>query len=176
MKKFLIYLGLLGLLVYPVTAVADTINTETVVEWQKSCQTGDNHATRSLRPGQFACFEPLAKSGGLDSDATDNSPMLSTTNCENIDMLFWDDMLGTPADGNELTVYSCATPTDASGDAPNESNWSSTGICWIITGTPMDGVSGNTEAVYGGAAEWIYADPTGTWTGDMGRVIVRCNP
>ena len=177
----LLGLGLLGLLVLLVSSpiLSDVINTEASVGWQKSCQTGDRHEVTHVPPGTFVCFDPLAKLGGLDADNTDNSPMISVTQCENIDILFFDDIVGSPADANTALAYTCGNPTDPDGNGPNTAAFTAaevTGICNIIENVTLDGVEAtDTEAIYGVAAEWIFVDPTGTWTGDMGRIIVRCN-
>ena len=190
MKNLTLFgLGLLGLLSILIASpsLSATINTEISVGWQDGCQPPTNLNRPAPAPpghaslGTFTCFEPLAKAGGLDGDATDNSPMLSVSQCENIDVLSYDDMLGDPTDANTFTVYSCGNPTNPAGNGPNEAGFDANdilGICWVMEGADgvLDSDPASNEAIYGIAAEWMYVDPTGTHTGDMGRIIVRCNP
>jgi len=164
----LLWVGLLGLLSYPLTALAD-------VTWQKGCQTGAHFAVQNVTPSGMVCNNPTANA------LTANSNMLYVGACENIDLLFFPDLDGTNDDTDTLIVWSCPSqaPTDATGDNHQSLTWDPTNICWSVEDTLTTPLTGdpntNLEAIYGFAAEWIYVDPGATVT-DIPRVIVRCNP
>jgi hypothetical protein len=132
--------------------------------WQKGCQSFSN--VSSLQPGSFACNDLVA-------DA--ETPMLSVSGCENIDVLYFKDLDAGGAGNTTINVYSCGSPTDGNGAGPTDAGWDGTGVCWIIENETLDGnpVSSD-EAIYGAAAEWIYINPA-IWDSATPRVIVRCN-
>lgn len=76
----LILLGL-GALAAPLPALAVPAQTGT---WLKGCQTGQT--SKSLKGGQWACYTPAA---GADDESA--SPILDTTQCENVDIWMADD-------------------------------------------------------------------------------------
>jgi len=105
-----------------------------------------------------------------------NSPMLNVSQCENIDILYWLDVDDGGASANTMRVYACSAATDASGAAPTASGFDPTGFCWIIENTTLDGdPATNTEAIYGAAAIWIYADVV-SFVAVTPLLAVSCNP
>jgi hypothetical protein len=162
MNRFLAaLLGLAGMVVLASSASASQL-------WQKSCQSGANNATNNVNRGGFVCN---------DSVANTNSEMLFTGDCENIDILFAQDLSQAGASTSTANIYSCMSPTDASGDGPTDAGWSAADTCWIMENITLDGISStNTEAIYGSAAVWIYSDTVIYGAADTPRVIVRCNP
>ena len=157
MKRFILLIGLVGLF----TAGGAAGN-----PWYKGCD-DDNPVATSVTPGGFVCTTP---------DADEESPMLSVTQCDNFDVLFFADIDDAGADANTINVYSCGNPTDGSGVGPTAAGWNPVGVCWILENLTLDGVAAtNTEAIYGAAGEWIYVN-TVAFVDDTPRVIIRCNP
>jgi len=147
-RSALILMGL-GALVAPFPAGA--------ANWLKSGQSPGS-ATQSLFVGSWASNAPTAE--------TDDSGILGVSNCENVDVLFFDDSDGDgTASGINGVVRSCPS---ASADAQG---------CWAVENLTLDGdPATNTEAIYGFAANWIYIDYGGAETDDASTlVIVRCN-
>lgn len=108
--------------------------------------------------------------------ADENSPMLNVSQCENIDIFFFEDMDDGGASKNEMKVYSCGAAVDGSGVGPTNAGFNPAGVCWVIENVTLDGdESTNTEAIYGAAAVWIYADVS-TWVAVTPLLIVHCNP
>lgn len=91
---------LLGaLLVAPYSAFAATEG-----DWLKSCQAGA--VTGNLQPGGYACYTPVTNSS--------DSPVLSTSDCENVDVLTFADADGDASDCDVLfNIEIC--PVDAAG-------------------------------------------------------------
>ena len=158
----LIGLGLLGLLLYPLTA-------HTAQTWQKSCQAGTAFAVTSVAPGGFVCN---------DSVANTNSAMLDVSACREFEVLFSQDLSQAGASTSTVNVYACTSPTDASGDNPTvAATWSAADTCFILENITLDGiVATNTEAIYGAAGTWIYSNTVIYGAADTPRTIVRCNP
>jgi len=110
------------------------------------------------------------------SSAGENSPMLNVSQCENIDILFYEDMDDGGGSANTVKVYSCGAAEDGSGVGPTNAGFNPAGFCWAIENTTLDGnETTNTEAIYGAAAEWIYADII-AWVDVTPLLVVRCNP
>lgn len=157
MNRTALFLGLLGVLVAP---VANSAN------WLKNCQTTSSAAAQSLSPGGFACNIPTT--------ATDNSSgYLDVSACENIDILYWDDVDGdTTVGGGTGIMRSCPnTGLSTANGGVGES------ACWAIENLTLDGNPGtNTEAIYGVAANWVFWEQTAYATPtEPIRVMVRCN-
>lgn len=138
----------------------------TASDWLKNCQTTASANAQSLTPGQFACYIPAS--------ATDNSDgMLGVSSCENIDLLWYDDVDGdTTAAGATAVIDSCpdsglSTANGGAGEA----------ACWAIENLTLDGnPATNTEAIYGVAANWIFVEMVAYATvTEPARLIVRCN-
>ena len=91
MQRPALILGLVGALVAPVVVFAVPAQ---VANWSRACQTGST--TKNLEGGSFACYTP-AVGASLESA----SPILDTSDCENIDVFLWDDFDG---DGTSCTV------------------------------------------------------------------------
>jgi hypothetical protein len=103
--------------------------------------------------------------------------MLYVGDCENIDVIFAQDLSQAGASTSTVNIYSCNSPTDASADGPTDAGWSAADTCFILENVLLDGiVATNTEAIYGAAATWIYADTVTFGAADTPRTIVRCNP
>ena len=135
-------------------------------DWLKNCQTTSAANAQTLQPGSFACTIPTS--------ATDNSDgYLDVSACENIDILYWDDVDGdTTAGGGTGIMRSCPTTglsTAAAGVGES--------ACWAIENLTLDGnPATNTEAIYGVAANWIFWEQTAyATTTEPIRVMVRCN-
>ena len=110
MKNLTLWVGLLGLLLFPLTAQA-------AQTWQKSCQGGAWNATTSASRGKWVCN---------DSVANTNSNMLYVGDCENFDVTFASDLGQSAGAGTTVNIYSCMSPTDATGDGPTDAGWLST--------------------------------------------------
>jgi hypothetical protein len=102
--------------------------------------------------------------------------MLDVSACENYDVLFAQDLSQAGASTSTANVYVCNSPTDASGDDPTDTNWSSSDTCWILENVLLDGVpTTNTEAIYGASSIWIYSDTVTYGAADTPRIIIKCN-
>lgn len=158
MNRLALTLGLVG-------ALAALAGPAHAADWLKGCQGAGQH-NLSLQPGSSACLIPTS--------ATDDSGILAVSGCENIDILYWDDVDGDGvAGGGTVQARSCPmsgallTASDAVQDA----------ACFAMENLTFDGnPATNTEAIYGIAANRIkitvtaYATPT-----EPIQVEVRCN-
>jgi hypothetical protein len=149
-------------------------------DWHKGCQTGMFSRASSVPLGGFVCASfglDTANRTPASATVNDESQMISVSQCDNFDVLFFPDKDGAADDaGVTMQIYSCAAPTDASGDSPPDAGWSATGLCWLLQNATLDGdPSTDTEAIYGAAAEWIFALAANV-VDDEPVVILRCNP
>ena len=115
-----------------------------------------------LRTGQYAIYTPV--------DKTDDSAVLGVIPCENIDILYYND---TDADGTGSTVTAAVRSCPKSQEAVSAGNVDPD-ACWIIENIVLTGNTPN-EAIYGVAANWIYADMGGDDNNEASELIVRCN-
>lgn len=120
--------------------------------WGLCTPTIETTTDPKLRPGGSMCFEPA--SGDLDST------ILPVSQCEPLDAFLEPDQSGAGT-AISCAIRSCVTSTV------------STNTCGIVRGVTLAGVPPNTE-LEGFAAEWIYADCSGTIGSETPRVIVHC--
>jgi hypothetical protein len=161
MKRPALILGLIGALAVGLPASAS--------DWLKNCQTTGGANSHSLLPGGFACYIPSGAIG-----ATDNSDgMLDVSSCENIDLLWFDDVEGDGVVAGATAVISSCPTSDLS----TANGGVGEAACWAIENVTLDGVPGtNTEAIYGVAANWIFVEMVAYATvAEPARLLVRCN-
>jgi hypothetical protein len=107
----------------------------------------------------------VTKTACYDFTDTTDSKILSVGSCENFDVFFEADLATTDTVG-KAKVYWCAS--SASADVAN--------TCLLITNTTLDGIASTaTDAIYGAAAVWIAVEASTNPSGDLSRLMVRCN-
>jgi hypothetical protein len=111
----------------------------------------------------------------MDTENDRNSPMLNTTACKSIDILYWKDVTG--GSGTAATsVQTCMAATDASGNTPDGGGFLDDGVCWTRPNTVFNGEPDtSTEAEYKLKTLYIYANTASVTGGGKARLLVRCN-
>lgn len=133
--------------------------------WLRGCQ-GTGQDNSALQPGSFACAIPTSSS--------DDTGILATSSCENIDILYFDDVDGDGvAGGGTVQVRSCPVDDDllTAADAVQDA------ACWVMENLTLDGnPATNTEAIYGIATNRLKVTITAyATTAEPIQVEVRCN-
>jgi hypothetical protein len=125
--------------------------------WLRFCRT--TNPTTGILPGEWACYLPSSNS--------DDSALLATQLCENMDIRYYPDANG---DGTASTAF----PTVRS--CPGTATTGSTAACWITENLIFDGnPATNTEAIYGVQANSIYEDMPAAGTAADPEIDVHCS-
>ena len=124
------------------------------VAWEKSCN-GTDQSTLSLSPGDYTCWT-------FDADA-DVSGYLHVHACENVDLFYNSDTLGTTTT-TTVDIWTCFARNSAA----------STSNCNNVK--TLDGnITNSDHEMLGYSAVWLVADALNHETSDVPVLIVKCN-
>jgi len=148
-------IGLVGALV----ALSSTAQ----ANWQKGCQSGAAFTTSSLAPGGYVCHEPT-------TDA-DSPSVLDISNCENVDIQWFDNITGNgapDADGT-ATLYVCPVVAAAAMDTDAERRLA----CQPMNAGSGTVLSATVTEIYGEGGLRIWADIANASAEN--QLLVRCS-
>ncbi len=154
MKTLTILIGL-GVMLAPSLLWAAEAGT-----WQKGCQTGTGQVITNLTTRGFACWDPVAAN-------TDDSPLLSMSDCDNIDIYFYPDKTGGLTDS---TVTYDLTTCPSDGISLSETQRDN--ACFLIDGI----TTGVTECSGCPTVGWLRIEALAAGANPAsGRFIAQCN-